>query len=503
MKRVVPALVLGLFGFGACAHHVTTQPVVVPPAHAETAIAHPDPSAPTTVVEAPRVPRDHDIPAEDTPRPFVLPKPQRARLACGAELLVVHRPRLPVATILAVWPLGAAADPDGHAGLAALAADLLTNGAGKRTSLEVATEADRLGARLGSEASWDSSVVSLTTLTEKLDPALALFADVLLRPRFDADEIERVRNESRTRLLQLHDQAATQAALVGARAVYGDNHRYGELAQGSAAGLAAITRDDLTAWHRDRLHVSAATIIAVGDVDLGSLRTRLDRVLGRSDGKRKPAPVVARIAPPALVRRVVLVDRPGAAQTEVRAFEPGPPRSSPDYFALSVLNTIFGGNFSSRLNGKLREEKGYTYGARSDFAFRREGGPFSAGAPVKTAVTRAALVDFLAELERLRGGDVNATELTLAKQTMQRSLARQFETPPQIASSLAALKVYGLPDDYFTTYAARIGAVTAADITHAATALHPSDMALVFVGDEKLIGPDIKALLGPYTRVTP
>ncbi|MEO6950180.1 MAG: pitrilysin family protein [Polyangia bacterium] len=499
MKRVLPFVLL----VGACAHQAAPQPVVVPPSPAQPAVAHPDPAAPPVVIEAPRVPRDHDIPAEDTPRPFVLPKPERARLACGAELLVVHRPRLPVATILAVWPVGATADPAGRTGLAAFAADLLTDGAGKRTSLEVATEADRLGVRLTSEASWDSTDVALTTLTEKLGPSLALFADVLLRPRFDADEIERVRNEARTRLLQLHDQASTQAALVGARAVYGKDHRYGQLAQGSAAGLAAITRDDLTTWHRDRLPLSAATIIAVGDVDLKSLRVRLDRVLGRNMGKPKGAAASTPVASPKLMRQVVLVDRPGAAQTEVRAFEPGPPHSSPEYFALSVLNTIFGGNFSSRLNGKLREEKGYTYGARSEFAFRRDGGPFSAGAPVKTAVTRAALVDFLAELDRLRGGDVNDTELTLAKQTMQRSLARQFETPPQIASSLAAIEVFGLPDDYFTTYAAKIGAVTAADIARAAAALHPSDMALVFVGDEKLIGPDIKAVLGRYTRVTP
>ena len=505
---------------GACAHHadrpVVAQPVVVQPASpapspAPKAEAHPNSAAPRTVVEAPRVPRDRDIPTEGAARPFALPKPERTRLACGAELLVVRRTRLPLATLLVVWPVGGTQDPACRAGLASFTADLLTNGAGQRPSIELATEIERIGARLESDSTWDSTLLSLTTLTTKLDPALMLLADVVLRPRFDAEEVERVRSESVTRLAQLRDQAATQAALAGARAVYGKDHRYGQLVQGSAAGLGAITRDELVAWHHDRLPVARATVIAVGDIDLQTLRKKLDRAFGkvRSSGRGAAVgvavPAGAAVPPeaPARKRQIVLVDRPGAAQTEIRAFEPGPPRSSPDYFALTVLNTIFGGNFSSRLNGKLREEKGYTYGARSEFAFRRDGGPFSAGAPVKTAVTRAALVDFLAELDRLRLGDVNDRELALAKATLQRSLARQFETPTQVASSLAAITVFGLPADYFATYAAKVGAVTAADITRAAAALHPSDMSLVFVGDEKVIGGELEALVGPYTLVTP
>jgi zinc protease len=197
----------------------------------------------------------------------------------------------------------------------------------------------------------------------------------------------------------------------------------------------------------------------------------------------------------------LLVDKPGAAQTELRAYQIGPPRNTPDYFPLLVLNTILGGNFSSRLNSKLREQKGYTYGARSEFALRRDGGPFSAGAPVKTAVTGPALLDLRAELRRIVESEVSEQELIVAKATLQRSLARMFETPPEVAAALAALRVYGLPDDYFATYTARLEAVTVSDLKRVAGILRPETMPIVFVGDEKTIGPEVRKALGGYDKI--
>jgi zinc protease len=497
----------------ACGHaQVSEQPKAAPapaPAPAPPGTVVPPPaytgkSAP--VEEAPYpstpAPKDHDIPDEGPARPFTPPKPQRIRLANGMDLVVVRRTNLPLVAFAMVWPSGAAEDPAQRAGTASLTANLLTEGAGARSALELATEVQRLGARLSAYASWDATTVSLVTLDRVLDSSLSLLADVVLRPRFEASDFERVRSEARTTLLQLNDQAGTQAQIAGGRAIYGDNHRYGGLVAGSAPGLAAVTRDEIVAWHRDRLGPQNATLVAVGNVDVAALRAKLEKLFPASgQGKRAPRPTTKETPAIRSDRTVVLVDRPGAAQTEMRAYTAGPIRATPDYFPLLVMNTIFGGNFSSWLNAKLREEKGYTYGARSDFSFRRNGGPFSAGAPVKTAVTRPALVDLLAQLERLEKGEVTDLEIRIAKQQLVRSMARYFETPPDIAQALATLVTYGLPDDYFATYAQKIERVSVADVTRVAKHWKASKMSLVFVGDEKVIGADVKEVLGNYQKV--
>jgi predicted Zn-dependent peptidase len=180
---------------------------------------------------------------------------------------------------------------------------------------------------------------------------------------------------------------------------------------------------------------------------------------------------------------------------------PGAPRKSKDYFACLVANAILGGQFISRLNFNLREQHGYTYGARTEFTFRRNGGPFVAGAPVKTAVTEPSLKETLGELSRIREADVAPEELGLAKDLLSRALAREFETPPQVAAALVAQVVEGLPDDYYKTYADRIAAVTAADVRKAAQRwIEPTKMTIVLVGDEKAIGDGVKTMVGEYER---
>jgi zinc protease len=214
-------------------------------------------------------------------------------------------------------------------------------------------------------------------------------------------------------------------------------------------------------------------------------------------------PALTRPAPPtaATARKVVLVDRPGAAQTELYVALPGAPRKSKDFFACQVLNAILGGQFSSRLNLNLREQHGYAYGARSAFSFRRHGGPFLAWAPVKTAVTEPSLKEVLAELARVRDSDVTAAELRLAKDLLTRGLARDFETPPEVASTLVAQVVEDLPDDYYRTYARNIEKVTVADVRRAAARwIDAPKASIVLVGDEAQIGAGVKGLVGAYER---
>jgi zinc protease len=397
--------------------------------------------------------------------------------------------------------VGAADEPPAQAGLAGLTADLLDEGAGKLGALELADEVQRLGARLQTGAGWDETTVGVTTLTRALDGVLPIVADVVMRPSFDDKEVQRVRADRLTTLVQQRDVPSAIAHDTLARVVYGDKQRYGQPLLGTEAALGALGRADVQKWQREKLRPDLATIIVVGDVKPDDIARRLDAALaGWSAPKTGKLRHPATALPPAS-RRVVIVDRPGAAQTDMRLGLPGAPRTSKDYFSCVVANAILGGQFISRLNFNLREKHGYTYGARTEFSFRREGGPFVAGAPVKTAVTEPSLKETLGELARIRESDVTAPELRLAKDLLERALARDFETPPQVAAALVAQVVEGLPDDYFPTYADKIERVTIADVRRAAQKwIDPTKMAIVLVGDEAQIGPAVTTMVGAYER---
>jgi predicted Zn-dependent peptidase len=440
-------------------------------------------------------------PAGGPPPKLNLPVPARRKLQNGTAVLVVERHELPMASIVVTWPVGIADEPPAQAGLAGLTADLLDEGAGTRGALELAEEVARAGASLQTTASWDDTRVQVTTLVRALDTLLPIVADVVARPTFADKELARVRADRITTLAQLRDIPAVISRDTLARVVYGDDARYGLPEYGTEAALAKLGRADVVKWHDERLRPDLATIIVVGDVQPDDIVRRLDAAFAgwrTSHAARLRHPA----APgPRAARKVVLVDRPGAAQTELRLGLPGAPRTSKDYFACLVTNAILGGQFTSRLNFNLREQHGYTYGARSEFAFRRAGGPFTAGAPVKTAVTEASLKETLGELARIHASDVTPAELQLAKDLLGRTLAREFETPPQVAAALVAQVVEGLPDDYYRRYAARIAAVTVADVRKAAQRwIDPAKMAIVLVGDETQIGAGVKATVGDYER---
>ena len=445
---------------------------------------------------------DRATPPKGGPAPKLnLPVPVRRKLKNGAAVLIVERHELPVASLVITWPSGIADEPAAQAGIAGLTADLLDEGAGTRGALDVAEDVARLGASLVTSASWDDTRVQTTSLVRSLDQLLPIVADVVARPSFADKELDRVRADRTTALLQLRDVPTSIARDTLARVVYGDKARYGLPEMGTAASLKALDRAAVVKWHADHLRPDLATVIVVGDVQPDDITRRLDAAFAgwTAAGKGKPKHPTAIAPRPA--RKVVIVDRPGAAQTELRLGMPGAPRKAKDYFACLVTNAILGGQFISRLNFNLREQHGYTYGARTEFSFRRDGGPFVAGAPVKTAVTEPSLKETLGELSRIREADVTPEELTLAKDLLGRALAREFETPPQVAAALVAQVVEGLPDDYYKTYADRIAAVTARDVRRAAGKwIDPTKMAIVLVGDEKQIGEGVKTMVGDYER---
>ena len=426
-----------------------------------------------------------------------LPVPQRFVLPNGLTVLLVEQHKLPVVAASLVVLRGSEANPIQSPGLAAFTADMLDEGTTTRPALQLADDVAQLGASLTTGSSSDSSYVSIAALRRNADAAFDLLADVALRPAFAPAEIERLRNERLTDLLQQRDDPRELSRRVFNRAVYGSAHPYGYTEIGTEASLKAMTRADFERFWQAGYVPGNAALVVSGDISAEELRQLAGRYFGKWTGAATP---VALPAPPApQSRAVIIVDRPGAPQTALRIGAIGVPRSSPDYVPLEVMNTELGGLFSSRINLNLREQHGYTYGAGSAFAFRRGPGPFFVGTSVRADATAPAVREIFNEIERMRTTTVTDAELALARDSFARSLPGLFETGAHTVGTIAELYVYDLPLDYFGTLPASIEKVGAADVQRVAQQyLDPAHMTVVAVGDRRLIAPGLVGLkLGP------
>jgi zinc protease len=454
-------------------------------------------AAAVAVAQAPAPPDRSHPPAPGPPPALRLPPIQRLKLSNGVPVILVERHKVPLVEVLVVFRGGASADPQNRPGLANLTASLLERGAGARSALEISDVADYLGANLSAGAGWDSTTVGINVPSARLEAGLALLSDLVLNPTFPAPEVERVRSELLTEILQWRDDPEQLASIAFSKAVF-SGHPYSRDVQGDTASVRAITREEIRRFHAERYVPGSAAIVVTGDAAAATLVPQLETVFGKwKSGAGAAAPSVGQ-ARQIAKRRVVLVDKPDAPQSQILIGRVGPARSTPDFFPLIVTNTILGGSFTSRLNHNLRETKGYTYGASSQFDFRLSTGPFVAGAAVQTDKTGAALTEFFKELDAIRS-EVPADELARAKNYTARRFPAAFETAGQLAGRVRDQFVYGLPDDYFTTYVGRIEAVTAADVQRVARAwIDPAAMVVVIVGDRKKIEPEVRALrLGP------
>lgn len=434
---------------------------------------------------------------------LTLPGIQRRQLSNGLEVVIVEHHEVPVVTMNLVIKAGSAADPQNRAGLASLTADLLDEGTKKRSALEISNAVTDIGARLGTSADWDSSSTSLTTLTRHLDKALDIYADVVTNPAFSEDELKRARVARVTAIKQQKDSAAAIANIVYASILYGRNHPYGHPAIGDDDSLNAVKAVDLRSFYESFYRPNNSTLIVVGDVKPATLIPQLERAFG--GWTKGEVPVVE--IPSAQNREqagLYIVDRPGSAQSVINIGQVGVARSTPDYFPLLVLNTMLGGQFVSRINLNLREDKGYTYGARSSFDYRRGAGPFLASAPVATKDTKESVAELMKELRGIRGEiPMTGKELEYSKQAIIRGYPRGFETPNQIANRLSDVVIYDLPDDYFNSYIQKVQAVTLDDVQRVANRyLDPAKMAILVVGDRKVIEPGLRSLESVGTRVT-
>lgn len=429
-------------------------------------------------------------PSPEPPRPLRLPPVQRLTLANGLPVHLVERREVPTVEVLLVVRSGAAADPLDRSGLAAVTADMLDEGAAGKDALALADAIEFLGAEVRTASSWDFSTVALSVPVARLEPALALMADVALRPDIPAPELERLRKRALTALLQARAVPGQVASYAMAQALF-PGHRYGLPAGGTAASLAALQAADLRAFHGQHYRPGNAALVVVGAVG-ADVAPLLERAFG-SWAAGPPAP--GRLAPPPQVkgRRIVLIDKPGAAQSVLRVGRVGPPRATDDYHALEVMNTLLGGSFTSRLNDNLREQHGYAYGAGSAFGYRLAGGTFQAAADVQTQSTAEALTELLKELGRI-ATPATAAEVERARNYLALGYAEEFETNAQVASKMAEQIVYGLAPDFFTTFVPRALAVGAAEVARAARRVDPSSAVVVVVGDRKTVEPRLRAL---------
>ena len=443
-------------------------------------------------------------PEPGPPRSYEFPPVTQGRLDNGLHVLVVDLPGRPLVSATVVVTGGAVEEPATLAGATVLAARALTEGTERHDAIALVEAGERLGASLHAEAGWDALTVGVDVPSDRLAPALELVAEVLLEPTFPANEVERIRDERLNDLLQAKadPRRRVEEAFVGT--IYAPASPYHRPAGGTSETVERLTADELRSTYQRALDPQRATLIVGGDLGGEDVVGLADRLFGGWAAGSSGS--VAGGAPPAIVdtgtsvgRLVKVVHRPGSVQTEIRLGHRGIPRRTPDFHAVSVMSAILGGLFNSRLNMKLREEKGYTYGAGAGFDMRRGAGPFAARAAVNTEVTVPALTDMVAELTRIREEPVGATELSAARDFLIGVFPLRFETAGAVVGALGSLAVHGLGVEELVTYRSRIEAVDVAAVEAAATGnIHLDTASIVLVGDVDAFGADLEAAgLGP------
>jgi zinc protease len=438
------------------------------------------------------------LPALGVTPPLQFPEIRRHTLSNGLRVWTVEHHAVPLVSFLALLPVGASADPSGRPGLAAIASDMLDEGCGELDAMELHDTLGRIGGHLDSEIGSDATILTLSSLARFADRACALLADMLTRPRFEARDFQRVRELRLNRLIQLRDLAPALADRAFTRLLYRD-HPYGHMPLGTEESLQSMTLGEVTAFHHSMFAPSRMTIVAAGDAThdalVASVQAAFEGWSTTSALPDLPDPVLWPL-PPSPDERIAIVHRPAAAQSELRIGHIGVPRRTPDYHVLLVLNIILGGQFVSRINMNLREDKGYTYGARTSFDFRRGAGPFVLSASVQSEVTTESVSEALNELRAIRGDrPVTSAELQTGRAALTRGYPRNFETAEQISRGAAQLALYDLPDDYFSTFVPKVLAIDEAAVTRAAEQyIDPARFVTVIVGDREKIAPGVSRL---------
>jgi len=424
-----------------------------------------------------------------------------SQLSNGATLIVSEKHSLPLISFAITFVGGAnqfeSAD---KLGVANLTSSMMTEGTTTKTGDQLSDALQLLGTNVNAGVGGEEGSVSFVSTATNFEPTLAILADMMLNSTFPAAALERLRGRTLVNLTQAKDQPTVVGAQVFAKVLYGSNHPYGQRA--TETTIKAITRDDIVAFQKAYFQPGRAIITVVGDTTAIKAKAAIEKGLAAwAKGGTKATfdyPKVPELQP----SRIYLIDKPGAAQSVVNIGLPGPPRNTPDYFALQVLNTILGGQFQSRLNANLREQKGYSYGVNSGFGYGKGPGAFRAGGSIVRDKTDLALIEFMKELKGVEGAiPVTDDELKTAKDNMTQSLPARFASVTAISNSITNLAVQGLPDDYYQTYAKNIAAVTKDDLLRVAKQyIDLSHIAIVIVGDRSEVEAGLKATnIAPIT----
>jgi predicted Zn-dependent peptidase len=434
-------------------------------------------------------------PVPGLPRPYEFPPFRRHRLSNGLAVIEADLPGRPLVSASLVFRIGAADEPADLAGATVLGARALTEGTERFDAVELIEAAERLGASLHVEAGWDALQASVDVPASRLGPALELLAEVVEHPTFPESEVQRLRDERLNDILQARAEPRRRADEAFAAAIYAVESPYHRPPGGTAETVERLARVSVRSVYRRGLDPAALTLVVAGDLGGQDVVALAERLMGgwsqAPDAERASRPIDA---PSPTGRHVRVIHRPGSVQSEVRIGHVGVPRRIEDFHAVSVLSAIVGGLFNSRLNRKLREEKGYTYGAHANFDLRRAAGPFSARAAVATGVTGAAVVDTLEQLERIRDEPVEESELAAARDFLVGVFPLRFETPGAVVGALTGLVVHNLPDDELARYRPAIEAVTVDDVLAAAgKRIRPDRFAIVMVADADQVAPELEA----------
>jgi zinc protease len=410
-------------------------------------------------------------------------------------LWVFPRSNLPTVAAAIVIGGGASLQEPDHAGLTQLTLEMLEEGTLTRTAFQIAEEAESNGATIGASCGWDAAYVTFRCLKSELRTTLDLSVDILRNPTFPENEWQRVRAQTLAALEAERDSAESRAYRALLQVVYDEHHPYRHPLVGTLGSVGRVARENLVQFHQSFLVPSRAAVVAAGDLDPDALADELDRRLSSWTGPTVSLPTV-----PATERsgapRLLLLDRPGAAQAVVRIGHTGLARTDPLFEHAVLLNQILGGQFMSRLNTKLREERGLTYGVRSQFDCRRGAGPFTIGVAVQASRVAQALDEIYREAsELLTSRPPTQVELDDARRAIVEGHARHFETPSALVNRFANLIVFDFPVDYESGLADRLSAIDLAALRATSHRLiHPSSLAFVVVADAASVAEDLKRI---------
>jgi zinc protease len=454
---------------------------------------HPFPSYNAAKTDADR----SKLPVPDLKPEARFPDFERATLENGLKILFVARPSIPVVQFSLLLDSGYAADQFARPGTARLAMDMLDEGTRKRSAIQISDELESLGAHLGAGCDLDTAFVSLNTLTSKLDKALELYADVILNPSFPEADFKRLQKQRLAGIQREKTEPNSMALRVLPQLLYGAGHAYGNSFTGSGTEqvVAQLRPADMRAFHQTWFKPNNATLVIVGDTTLASLKPRLERLFKDWKPGEVPKKNLASVQPPAKPA-VYILDRPGAPQSVIFAGLVTLPKANPDELAIETMNFILGGTFTSRVNMNLREDKHWSYGVRSSVVDARGPRPFLCTAPVQGDKTKEAVIELEKEFRGIVGDKPpTAEELKKAVTDKTLRLGGTWETMGAVAGSLSQMVRFGLPDDYFQTYAGKIMALNQADLTRAAReVVQPGHLTWVVVGDRAKIEAGLKEL---------